>query len=84
MRIPSFTAPGKKGSNNAESDNRYCGKWGRWRILGDSFAWGMSQARLFLYISFLQSFEKHGRKYAVPNFFVSPLFIKSNDMKEYV
>ena len=23
MRIPSFTAPGKKGSNNAESDNRY-------------------------------------------------------------
>ena len=23
----------------------YCGKWGRCEILGDSFAWGMSQAR---------------------------------------
>ena len=53
MRIPSFTAPGKKVSSTNESDNRY----------------------IFVHKFFLQIFEKHGRKYGVPNFFVSPIFI---------
>ena len=28
--------------------NIYCGKWGRWRISGDSFAWRMTQNALAL------------------------------------